>query len=81
VSARDEQSGEPEPPIASVLNPQHYWRRPGYRRRSASKGTTMGFVWNVMLSFDNEEVWEDGADDARETCDRLDQINSWFEHG
>ena len=41
----------------------------------------MGFVWNVMLSFDNEEVWEDGADDARETCDRLDQINSWFEHG
>lgn len=41
----------------------------------------MGFVWNVMLSFDNEELWEDGEDEARETCEPLDRINSWLEHG
>lgn len=41
----------------------------------------MGFVWNVMLSFDNEELWEEGADEAGETCEPLDQINGWLEHG
>jgi hypothetical protein len=38
----------------------------------------MGFVWNVMLSFDNEELWEDGEDEARETCGPLEQINAWL---
>jgi hypothetical protein len=41
----------------------------------------MGFVWNVMLSFDNEELWEDGEDEARETCESLDCINAWLDHG
>jgi hypothetical protein len=38
----------------------------------------MGFVWNVMLSFDNEEFWEEGEDTARETCEPLDRINAWL---
>jgi hypothetical protein len=41
----------------------------------------MSFIWNVILSFDDEELWEDGEDEARETCEALDQINAWFEHG
>lgn len=41
----------------------------------------MGFVWNVMLSFDNEELWEDGEDEARETCESLERINAWLPHG
>jgi len=41
----------------------------------------MGFIWNVMLAFDNEELWEDGEDEARETCEPLDRIYSWLEHG
>ena len=41
----------------------------------------MGFVWNVMLSFDSEELWEDGEDEARETCEPLERINGWFVHG
>lgn len=38
----------------------------------------MSFVWNVMLSFDNEEFWEDGGDESRETCEPLDRINAWL---
>lgn len=38
----------------------------------------MSFVWNVMLSFDNEEFWEDGEDECRETCEPLDRINAWL---
>ena len=34
-----------------------------------------------MLSFDNEELWEDGEDEPRESCEPLDQINSWLKHG
>jgi hypothetical protein len=34
-----------------------------------------------MLSFDNEELWEDGADEARETCEPLERINAWLPHG
>jgi hypothetical protein len=41
----------------------------------------MGFVWNVMLSFDNEELWDDGTDEPQETCDPLDKINAWLPHG
>lgn len=41
----------------------------------------MGFVWNVMLSFDNEELWDDGADEPRETCVPLEQINTWLPNG
>ena len=41
----------------------------------------MGWVWNVMLSFSNEELWEDGEEEARETCEPLDQINAWIPHG
>lgn len=41
----------------------------------------MGFVWNVMLSFDNDEMWEDGEEEARETCEPLDRINAWLNHG
>ena len=26
----------------------------------------MGFVWNVMLCFDNEELWEEGEEQARD---------------
>jgi hypothetical protein len=41
----------------------------------------MGFVWNVMLSFDNEELWEDGEDEARGTCEPLERINAWLSPG
>jgi hypothetical protein len=41
----------------------------------------MGFVWNVILSFDNEELWEDGKDEPRETCEPLERINAWLPHG
>ena len=34
-----------------------------------------------MLSFDNEELWEDGEDEARETCEPLNRINGWLDHG
>ncbi len=41
----------------------------------------MGFVWNVMLSFDNEELWEDDEEEPRETCEPLERINAWIQHG
>lgn len=41
----------------------------------------MGWVWNVMLSFSNEEFWEDGEAEARETCEPLERINAWMDHG
>ena len=41
----------------------------------------MGFVWNVMLSFDDEEWWEEDEDEPRDTCDTLERINQWIPHG
>jgi hypothetical protein len=41
----------------------------------------MGFLWNVMLSFDNEELWEDGEGEGREKCVPLEQINAWLSPG
>ncbi len=41
----------------------------------------MGFVWNIILSFDNEELWEEGEDEARETCEALERINAWLPYG
>jgi hypothetical protein len=38
----------------------------------------MGVVWNILLSFDNEERWDDGAEEPRKTCDPLEQINAWL---
>lgn len=38
----------------------------------------MGFVWNVMLSFDSEEFWEEDEDEPRETCEPLERINDWL---
>ena len=39
----------------------------------------MGFVWNIMLSFDNDELWE--GDEPRDTCAALEQINAWIGTG
>ena len=41
----------------------------------------MGWVWNVMLSFSNNELWEDGEDTPRETCDALHRVNAWIDGG
>ena len=41
----------------------------------------MGFVWNVILSFENEELWEEGEDEPRETCEPLERINAWVRDG
>jgi len=41
----------------------------------------MGFIWNVMLSFSNDELWEDGEDEPRETCELLERINAWIDDG
>jgi hypothetical protein len=32
----------------------------------------MRFVWNVIRSFDNEELWEDGENRPRETREPLE---------
>jgi hypothetical protein len=39
----------------------------------------MGFVWNIMLSFSNEELWEAGEEQPLETCKPLEQINAWID--
>lgn len=41
----------------------------------------MSWVWNVLLSFSNEEFWEDDEDQPRETCEPLERINEWIPHG
>lgn len=41
----------------------------------------MGFIWNVMLSFGNDEWWENDADQPRETCEPLERINEWIPDG
>lgn len=35
----------------------------------------MSWIWNVILSFSDEEYWEEGAEDALESCPALDNIN------
>jgi hypothetical protein len=39
----------------------------------------MSWIWNVLLSFSDEEYWEDGAEEALESCPALDSINSWLQ--
>lgn len=39
----------------------------------------MSWVWNVMLSFSNEELWDE--DEFHETCEPLERINAWIEYG
>jgi hypothetical protein len=41
----------------------------------------MGFKWNVMLSFDNEEWWEEDEDEPRDNCEPLERINQWIPYG
>lgn len=41
----------------------------------------MSWVWNVMLSFSNVELWEDDEDEPRETCEPLERINAWIPNG
>jgi hypothetical protein len=38
----------------------------------------MGWVWNILLSFDNEELWVDGEDEPRKMCEPLQRINAWL---
>lgn len=33
----------------------------------------------MILSFSDEEYWEEGAEDALESCPALDNINIWLE--
>ena len=44
-----------------------------------AKGDAMGFVWNIMLSFDNDELWE--GDEPLDTCPALERINAWIGSG
>lgn len=41
----------------------------------------MSWVSSVMLSFSNEELWADGEDQPRETCEPLELINAWITDG
>ena len=41
----------------------------------------MSWVWNVMLSFSNEELWDEEEEEPRETCEPLMRINAWIEDG
>jgi hypothetical protein len=39
----------------------------------------MSWVWNVMLSFSNEEHWADGEKEAAEVPAPIENINKWLE--
>jgi hypothetical protein len=41
----------------------------------------MSYIWNVILSFSDEEFWHDGEDNTRATCAALDALNKWMPHG
>lgn len=41
----------------------------------------MALVWNILLSFSNEEWWTGGEDQPRDTCEPLRQINAWIPAG
>lgn len=41
----------------------------------------MSYIWNVILSFSDEEFWYDGEDTPRKTCAALDAINHWIPDG
>lgn len=41
----------------------------------------MGFVWNVLLAFANDEWWHDGEDAPRTTCRPVERINRWLRDG
>jgi hypothetical protein len=38
----------------------------------------MGWIWTVMVSFSNEELWEEGEGEAKDNCEALDNINVWL---
>ena len=39
----------------------------------------MSWVWNVMLSFSDEEYWLEGREDAVEVPPALAEINRWLQ--
>ena len=41
----------------------------------------MSWIWNILLSLDNEEFWEDGEQEPCETCEPLERINAWIDAG
>lgn len=41
----------------------------------------MGWVWNVMLAFDDEELWEEDEEEPSDTCEPLERINAWIGSG
>lgn len=41
----------------------------------------MSYVWNVILSFSDEEFWPDDEDKPRKTCAALDAVNTWISDG
>ncbi len=41
----------------------------------------MGFVWNILLSFTNDELWEEGKDEPYDTPPPLEAINAWLPFG
>jgi hypothetical protein len=53
----------------------------GYERSARTGGLALGWVWTVMVSFSNEELWDDGQDEPRETCMALERINTWIGDG
>ena len=41
----------------------------------------MSYVWNVILSFSDDEFWHDGEDTARSTCAALTALNKHLPYG
>jgi len=41
----------------------------------------MSYVWNIILSFSDEEFWHDGEDEARDSCAALDALNKSIPNG
>lgn len=41
----------------------------------------LGFVWNILLSFGDDEFWVDGEDQPRSSAPALDAVNAWIKDG
>jgi hypothetical protein len=41
----------------------------------------MSWIWNVVLSFSNDELGEDEDGQTQDTCESLEKINQWIPDG
>jgi len=41
----------------------------------------MSWVWSVLLSHSNEELWRDGVEQPQKICEPVKRINRWIPNG